>query len=200
VNVRVQPIRDTEGAIVGAVEIFRDNTAQIEVKRKAETMERLAFLDALTQLPNRRFLEMSMRTALIEYQASEDPFGVLVFDLNGFKAINDRFGHAGGDRALKEVAKTLAGALRSADVIGRWGGDEFLAIAHNLNEKVLTELAERCVALVERTEFRNDCGGFEGLSIAVGAALVEAGDEVDRLIARADSRMYAMKNSAHGRK
>lgn len=200
VNVRVQPIRDTEGAIVGAVEIFRDNTVQIEVRRKAETMERLAFLDSLTQLPNRRFLEMSLRTALIEYQAPGDPFGVLVFDLNEFKSINDHFGHAGGDRALKQVAKTLAGALRSNDVIGRWGGDEFLAIAHNVNPEILAELTGRCVALVEQSAYRNADGGFEGLSISAGAAMVESGDDMDSLIARADSRMYEKKNGSNGRK
>jgi diguanylate cyclase (GGDEF)-like protein/PAS domain S-box-containing protein len=200
VNVRVQPIRDTQGAIVGAVEIFRDNSSQLEVRRKAETMERLAFLDALTQLPNRRFLEMSMRTAFIEYQESGGPFGVMVFDLNDFKAINDRFGHVGGDRALKQVAKTLAGALRSADVIGRWGGDEFLAIAHNVNPQVLSGLLERCVALVEQTSYRNDDGGFEGLTIAAGAALAEPADDLERLIARADGRMYEMKSSFSGRK
>lgn len=199
VNVRVQPIRDAAGEIVGAVEIFRDNTSQLEVRRKAETMERLAFLDALTQLPNRRFLEMSVRTALVEYHASGDPFGVLVFDLNDFKAINDRFGHAGGDRALKQVARTLSGALRGADVVGRWGGDEFLAIAHGVSEEVLAELAERCVALVKETSYRNDDGGFEGLSTAVGAALVEPRDTVERLVARADRKMYEKKNG-NGRK
>jgi diguanylate cyclase (GGDEF)-like protein/PAS domain S-box-containing protein len=199
VNVRVQPIRDSEGEIVGAVEIFRDNSAQIEVRRKAETMERLAFLDALTQLPNRRFLGMSMRTALFEYQASGDPFGVLVFDLNDFKAINDRFGHAGGDRALKQVARTLSGALRSADVIGRWGGDEFLAIAHGVSPEVLAGLAGRCVALVAETAYRNDEGGFEGLSVAVGAASAEPGDDVEGLVARADARMYEKKHGGNGR-
>jgi diguanylate cyclase (GGDEF)-like protein/PAS domain S-box-containing protein len=196
VNVRVQPIRDTAGEIVGAVEIFRDNSAQIEVRRKAETMERLAFLDALTQLPNRRFLEMSVRKALIEYHASGDPFGVLVFDLNDFKAINDRFGHAGGDRALMQVAKTLSGALRGADVVGRWGGDEFLAIAYGVSAEVLAELGERCVALVDQTQYRNADGGFEGLSITAGAALVEPRDTVERLIARADRRMYEKKNGS----
>lgn len=143
---------------------------------------------------------MSVRTALIEFQASGDPFGVLIFDLNEFKSINDRFGHPGGDRALKEVAKTLAGALRTADVVGRWGGDEFLAIAHSVNPGVLGELAERCMALVDETSFRNSAGGFEGLSISVGAALVKQGDDIDSLIARADSRMYAKKKFGGGRK
>jgi diguanylate cyclase (GGDEF)-like protein/PAS domain S-box-containing protein len=193
VNVRVQPIRAADGSIVGAVEIFRDNTSQIEARRKADAMERLAFLDPLTHQPNRRFLEMSLRTALAEFQEHGDPFGVLVFDVNQFKAINDRFGHASGDRALQEVARTLVGALRAADIVGRWAGDEFLAIAHNVTLDVLNELAGRCTALINETAFRNDTGGLEGLSISVGCALVKPGDDVESLVARADSRMYQKK-------
>ena len=113
--VRVQPIRDAAGAVVGAVEIFSDDSAQYEARRKAEALERLAFLDQLTQLPNRRFVEMSLRTALTEYQVHNDPFGVLVIDLDQFKTINDSFGHLIGDLALQEVAKTLTGSLRPTD-------------------------------------------------------------------------------------
>jgi len=199
VNVRVQPIRGVDGSIVGAVEIFRDNTAQIEARRKAEAMERLAFLDPLTHQPNRRFLEMSLRTALVEFQAHGDPFGVLVFDLNQFKAINDRFGHASGDRALQEVANTLVGALRAADIVGRWAGDEFLAVAHNVTIEALHELAARCTALAGETSFRNDTGGLERLSIAVGCALAKPGDDVESLVARADSRMYRKKRDSPNR-
>ena len=133
VNVRVQPIRDAEGGVIGAIEIFSDDSAQHEARRKTEALERMAFLDYLTQLPNRRFLEMSIRTALTEFEVHKDPFGVLLIDLDSFKTINDSFGHSCGDRALQEVAKTLTGSLRPTDIVGRWGGDEFLAIAGNVD-------------------------------------------------------------------
>ncbi len=196
VNVRVQPIRVADGAIVGAVKIFRDNTAQIEARRKAEAMERLAFLDPLTHMPNRRFLEMSLGTALMEYEAGGDPFGVLVFDLNRFKAINDRCGHSSGDRALEEAARTLAGALRTADIVGRWGGDEFLAIARNVSRETLQALAERCAMLVGNATFRSDCGRPEALSISVGCALARLGDDAQSVVARADQRMYENKRQS----
>jgi diguanylate cyclase (GGDEF)-like protein/PAS domain S-box-containing protein len=196
VSIQVQSIREAGGSIVGAVEIFRDNTGQIEVRRKAEAMERLAFLDSLTHQPNRRFLEMSLRTALVEYKEHGDPFGVLAFDVNQFKAINDRFGHASGDRALLEVAKTLVGALRSADIVGRWAGDEFLAIAPNVSMEVLVELSRRCVMLIGETGFRNNEGGLESISISVGVALVKPDDDVDSLVARADRRMYEGKKAS----
>jgi diguanylate cyclase (GGDEF)-like protein/PAS domain S-box-containing protein len=193
VNVRVQPIHGADGSIIGAVEIFNDNSAEHEARRKADAMERLAFLDPLTQLPNRRFLEMSVQTAMIESGAHGDPFGVLVIDLNNFKAINDTTGHAGGDRALQEVARTLVGALRTADTVGRWGGDEFLAIVRNVNEAVMQELAGRCVMLVEKTTVLTPEGEFGGLSISVGGAMMQAGESVEELIRRADERMYQAK-------
>ncbi len=193
VNVRVQPIRDASGAVVGAVEIFSDNTALHEERRKADAMERLAFLDPVTQLPNRRFLEMSIRTAMVEYQTHGDPFGILIFDLIKFKSTNDRFGHVSGDRALQEVAKTLTGALRSADTVGRWGGDEFLAIIQNATEELMIHLAKRCVLLVGNSSFLNNAGELMPLSISVGGALVRPGEEVPELIERADAGMYREK-------
>jgi diguanylate cyclase (GGDEF)-like protein/PAS domain S-box-containing protein len=193
VNVRVQPIRDAGGAVVGAVEIFSDNSALHEERRKADAMERLAFLDTVTQLPNRRFLEMSVRTAMAEYQTHGDPFGILIFDLIKFKSINDRFGHVSGDRALLEVAKTLTGALRSADIVGRWGGDEFLAVIHNATEELMIHLAKRCVLLVGNSSFLNNDRELVPLSISVGSALVRPGEEIPELIDRADALMYRGK-------
>src|SRR5208337_2268949 len=116
--------------------------------RKAEAMKRLAFLDHLTELPNRRFLEMSLGTALAEYQVHHDAFGVLAFDLDKFKMINDSFGHDFGDRALQQVARTVVGSLRLDDVVGRWGGDEFLALIRNVDHTILAVLTERCVTMV----------------------------------------------------
>jgi len=193
VAVQVQPIRDADGAIVGAMEIFCDNSAQLETNRKIEAMSRLAFLDHLTQLPNRRFLEMSVQTALGEFAVHRDPFGVLVIDLDRFKTVNDTFGHAGGDRALIEVAKTLVGALRPTDIVGRWGGDEFVAIVRNVTPEVLAKLADRCVVLAAQTSILCDDGRRISPSVSVGAALARFSDTAETLMQRADERMYRSK-------
>ncbi len=193
VNVRVQPMRGNDGEIIGAIEIFSDDSAQTEARRKVEAMRRLAFLDHLTQLPNRRFMEMSLATALAEFQIHQDPFGVLALDLNKFKHINDTFGHACGDRTLQELAKTLVGSLRSADVIGRWGGDEFLVILPNVHIELLKSLAERCSVIVERMAIPDGFGGTLTLSISVGATLARPGDITTDLVNRADELMYQDK-------
>jgi diguanylate cyclase (GGDEF)-like protein/PAS domain S-box-containing protein len=199
VSVRVQPMRGADGSIIGAIEIFSDDSAQIEAQRKTEAMIRLAFLDHLTQLPNRRFMEMSLQTALSESQVHKDPVGVLVIDLDTFKVINDSFGHSGGDRALQEAARTLTGSLRPSDTVGRWGGDEFLAIARNVDREILSSLAERCVALIAQTSVPLDDERRISLSSSVGAALSRPGETAEELVQRADKLMYQSKTSGRSR-
>ena len=162
-------------------------------------MERLAFLDQLTQMPNRRYLEMSVKTALTEFQVHRDPFGVLVIDLDWFKSINDKSGHAIGDQALQEVAKTLAGALRTSDIVGRWGGDEFLAVVRHVDSDILKRLAERCCALVAQTSLVVGDGERLTLSVSVGGAITIHEDSAETLIKRADELMYQSKAAGRGR-
>ncbi len=199
VNVRVQPMRDAKGDIIGAIEIFNDDSAQHAVRRRAEALQRIAFLDHLTQLPNRRFLEMSVRTALSEFEVHKDASGVLLMDLDGFKSINDTYGHACGDLALQEVAKTLTGVLRPTDTLGRWGGDEFMAIVRSVNLGNLKELAERCVAIVAATSIPCENGRRIGLSISAGGALLRMGESSDEILRRADLLMYRSKTNGRGR-
>jgi len=198
VLVRVQPIHGDDGSVVGAVEIFTDETARLAAARKTEEMERLAFLDQLTQLPNRRYLEMSVKTALTEYQVHGDAFGVLVIDIDWFKAINDRFGHASGDQALQEAAKTLVGALRTTDIFGRWGGDEFLAVIRHVDVDIMKRLADRCCLLVAQTSVASG-GHTVSLSVSVGGAVATKNDSADTLIKRADKLMYRSKAAGRGR-
>ena len=199
VNVRVQPIRGADGSIVGAIEIFSDDSAHTEALRKAEALNRLAFLDHLTQQPNRRFLEMSLNTAMSQYQVHHDPFGVLMLDLDRFKDINDTFGHSCGDRVLQEVAKTLAGSLRPTDIVGRWGGDEFLAITDHVNAELLRGLAERCVAMVNQTSISGAEAALISLSVSVGATLAGGGVTAEELIQRADKLLYESKTAGRNR-
>ena len=198
VLVRVQPIRNAEGLAVGAVEIFRDETTHFITERKTKELERLAFLDPLTKTPNRRFLDMTLKTSLDEFKVHEDPFGFMVIDLDRFKQINDGFGHDVGDRALQETARTLLGAFRGTDAVGRWGGDEFVAIVRHVDRLCLTMLAERCCSLVRRTTLRS--GEREiTLSVSIGAALATEEDTVETLFKRADGLLYQSKMGGRDR-
>lgn len=199
VSTRVQPMRGADGSIIGAIEIFSDNSGQLDAQRKNDAMNRLAFLDHLTELPNRRFLEMALNTALNEYKVHGEALGVIVIDIDEFKKINDTLGHAGGDRALQEAARTLTGSLRPTDIVGRWGGDEFLAIARNVDREMLAKLANRCVVLIAQTSVLGSDERRICLSSSVGAALLRPGESAGNLIQRADELMYQSKNGGRGR-
>ncbi|MDR3792492.1 MAG: diguanylate cyclase [Terracidiphilus sp.] len=198
VRVRVQPMRNAAGEVVGAVEIFSDASAEFEMQRRSEAMTRMAYLDHLTQLPNRRFMENSLRTLLSGEMVLREHCGVLLIDVDGLKKINDEFGHNAGDKALQEVARTLVGALRPTDVMGRWGGDEFLAVIGEVSKANLGELARRCVMLAERARLL-----FQGqeiqLSVSVGGTLVRIEDDIHTLVERADSLLYLSKQQGRGR-
>jgi diguanylate cyclase (GGDEF)-like protein/PAS domain S-box-containing protein len=196
VTARVQPLRSADGSIIGAIQIFTDDTDEQDSRREMEEMGRLAFLDDVTQLPNRRFVEMSLQTALSEYHVHKEPFGVLVIDLDRFKDINDNFGHATGDHALLQVAKTLTGTLRPMDVVGRWGGDEFIAVVHHVNHEILTQLEVRCSAMVAQTSFPSSDGSSVYLSVSIGGTLAVPGDTAEKLIKRADDLMYQNKTNS----
>jgi len=198
IRVRVQPMMNGEGQVVGAVEIFSDATTEFEMRRRTEAMQRMAFYDHLTGLPNRRYVEMTLRGLLSEPSPSTDVFGVLLIDLDSLKSINDNFGHSAGDQALREAGQAVAGALRPTDIIGRWGGDEFLAIVHNVDATILTELVRRAVAMTERRRIEAQDQQL-ALSISAGATLALPGESLEQLIQRADALLYRSKSQGGGR-
>ncbi len=199
VSVSVQPITAASGSIIGVVHILKDQSQREATRRKVEAMERLAFIDPLTQMPNRRSLEMSLQTAFLECRVTGVPFGALLIDLDKLKTINDLFGHANGDHALTQVAKILASTVRPTDTAGRWGGDEFLAILPGVSVGILRQLAIRCGVNVVRDSFSEIDGQPLSLSISVGGTLARENDTPETLIARADDLMYESKTGGRDR-
>lgn len=198
VLVKVQPLYGSDGRIVGAVEIFSDDTAQAETLRRTEELRKMALLDHLTQLPNRRFFEVSLQSAMNQFQSMGMEFGLLVFDLDRFKEVNDRFGHAVGDRVLQETAKTLVASLRPTDVVARWGGDEFVAIIHNASPDLLEVLSRRCTVMVSETAVAVQGDTVVRPSVSTGVALVRPGETAKEVFHRADRMMYCSKQKCEG--
>lgn len=199
VLVRVQPIRDDSGNIVGAIEIFSDDSAQTEAQNRIEEMRRMAYLDHLTQLPNRRYLEVSLESAFSEFRMTGRPFGLIAIDMDSFKEINDRYGHSQGDQVLQTVARTLSSSLRARDIVGRWGGDEFVALIPRIDEAILRKLCGCCVSMVGATTLTTVDGTVLQLSVSVGATLAWPGATIDDLFRRADQMMYISKSNGRGR-
>ncbi len=191
VETRVCPITQ-DGKVVGAVEIFSDNSRQWAVREKVTELAKLAFLDPASQVANRRYLDQQLSQQLDQYSKFGTPFGILLADVDKFKNINDTYGHVAGDAALVTVAKTLSGCLRASDVLGRWGGDEFLVILPGITENMLVVTADRCKALVARSTVPLG-GSMVQLTISVGAAMAAPGDSAESLLNRADHHLYSFK-------
>ena len=193
ISVRVVPMRNDAGAIVGAVEVFSDSTAQKKVEARTCELERLAFLDALTGLPNRRYLELKVEQALQEHSRLGRRYGLLMFDLDRFKQVNDTHGHDVGDATLKAVAQTVTRDLRPTDTVGRWGGEEFLVLMPDLDAVGLGDLAERCRVLIAQSSVE---AGSARVSVtaSIGATVLSHSDSADSAIRRADELMYESKS------
>lgn len=196
--VRVAPITDRSGKIVGAVEVFSEISARKAVERRVHELEGMAFRDSLTCLPNRRYTELKIKQSFEECQHFGRSCGLLMFDIDHFKQVNDRYGHDAGDAVLKAISATLAKSLRDNDTIGRWGGEEFLAVLLDVKAGELRDLAERCRCLVAES------GALFGesrimVTVSVGATLVTQRDSIPAAITRVDQLMYASKSSGRNR-
>jgi diguanylate cyclase (GGDEF)-like protein/PAS domain S-box-containing protein len=198
VRVRVAPVRDASGRITGAVEIFTDNTAGSAALQRIEELQAAAYIDALTGVANRAFTEITLRAKLEELERYGWPFGVLFIDIDRFKAVNDSHGHDVGDRVLATVARTLAGNARAFDLVGRWGGEEFLVVNVNVNETKVLALAERFRMLVAGSAVATAAGNV-AVTISIGATLAHPGDDADAVVKRADAAMYESKRSGGNR-
>lgn len=198
VLVRVAPIVNPDGVVIGAIEVFSDNSAKMAALNRVQDLEKVAYVDALTGLANRALTEITLRSRTDELFRYGWPFGVLFIDIDQFKLVNDRLGHDAGDEVLRAVANTLRGAARTFDLVGRWGGEEFVAILANTDETKLRVIAERFRALVESSVV--NAGGAESVvTVSIGGTLADAADTAETVITRADALMYASKQAGRNR-
>jgi diguanylate cyclase (GGDEF)-like protein/PAS domain S-box-containing protein len=198
VSIRVAPILSPDGFVVGAVEVFSDNTIRVESRQAIEELRRIALLDPLTEVGNRRYAEMNLKFRLAEQERYGWPFGILFSDIDHFKEINDRYGHDIGDDILKMTARTLSNSLRSFDVVGRWGGEEFVAVIINVDAEQLYAVAEKLLVMVEQSSITRGLDTIK-VTISIGATLAREEDSAESLISRADRLMYNSKSSGRNR-
>jgi diguanylate cyclase (GGDEF)-like protein len=194
-------------ALLGGMGLFAERVRTREHGRAAQEREKeltrvsaLAFYDQLTGLQSRTSFMMSFDQALDRARRLSQPVACLFVDLDGFKAVNDTFGHEAGDRVLKSVAATLRSSVRKSDVVGRMGGDEFalaLSILRKPDDAAL--VAEKILRAVDR---EIDVGGPAAahVSSSVGVSFFpDDGQEAETLLRRADGAMYVAKKGGKNR-
>lgn len=198
VAIRVSPIKDPEGNVIGAVEVFSDNMPRVVSKQTIEELQRIALLDPLTEVGNRRFAEMNLKFRLAEQERYGWSFGVLFIDIDRFKEVNDRYGHQTGDEVLRMTARSLSHSLRSFDVVSRWGGEEFLAVIVNVDRGKLVGVGEKLRAMVEHSSL--DLNGERvAVTVSIGGTAAAPGDDPSSLVRRADELMYESKRAGRNR-
>lgn len=195
-----------DDVLVGAVIVFRDITARKEAERlvaertaeviaQRDEIERLANHDALTGLPTLRLARDRLTMACEQAKRSKGKAALLFIDLDGFKAVNDTFGHEAGDHVLKTVAGRLIACIRNIDTVARHGGDEFLVILGGiLSADAATVVAGKIVTAISEPI------PYEGHALTVGssigiAVLPEHGAGPEELLKKADRAMYSIKKS-----
>jgi diguanylate cyclase (GGDEF)-like protein len=164
----------------------------VENALQFEHAEDTASTDFLTGLPNARSICVQLEREISRSKRGGKPLAVLLCDLNGFKKVNDNFGHLVGNKLLKEVAQNLKGACREYDEVGRLGGDEFVFVLPECSPDAIDDLNGRLRQAVEAAS-RSVCPESI-VTLSIGCAFHPTdGSSVDELLAEADQRMYVSK-------
>lgn len=173
----------------------------LNLKRKQKLLEEYAYLDALTEIPNRRHFNNVLHKECNRSLRSHQGLSLIIMDIDDFKGYNDGYGHAKGDEVLRRVAQALSKGLRRAgDFLARYGGEEFAAVLPYTDEKLALETAEFLRTEVESLRIEHKDGG-RSLTISLGVATVPPNKEVSssELLEAADKALYRAKGSGRNR-
>jgi two-component system, cell cycle response regulator len=171
---------------------------QDELRQRNQELDLLSRTDALTGLRNRRHVEEYLERLVSLARRHAEPMAVLVVDIDRFKSVNDRHGHEAGDAVLREVAGRMVGSVRLEDMVGRWGGEEFLVVLPNTAAEGAAELAERLRQVVADQPCRLPDGGSLPVTISIGCA-ASLMDDAATLVRAADAALYQAKESGRNR-
>lgn len=161
-------------------------------QRLRNDLMEVATVDVLTRVPNRRAAQTFLEKELSRAQRIQGEFMVLLIDIDNFKKVNDRWGHAVGDDVLVKTASVLQSMIRKQDLVGRWGGEEFLVVVPGpCDGKVMAERMRSAVANVKHTY-----GAISfGITVSIGVACGKSTDQIDRILSDADDALYQSKRT-----
>ncbi len=177
---------------------LRLKAVQDELRRRNAELERMSSTDSLTEIHNRRHMDELLYKLLSSARRHDQSLAVVMIDIDHFKQVNDTKGHAAGDRVLQVVARRLTSVLRVEDELGRWGGEEFIALLPVTDLSGATRVAERmrCAVASEPVSLGNH--GTLSVTISLGCAATVGGDP-EALVRRADDCLYGAKNAGRNR-
>ncbi|MGZ8650015.1 MAG: GGDEF domain-containing protein [Solirubrobacteraceae bacterium] len=175
--------------LVVVVLLWRLFASRTRLEAMNAELERVARIDSLTGMYNRRHVEEQLEGLVSAAKRHGTALSVLMIDVDGFKAINDTHGRRGGDLALRQVGTAIRSALRMEDSLGRWGGEEFLAVLPTTDAAGALVVAHRLRKRVATSSARLANGTGVSLTVTVGGASWAEGDDVNDLLKRADGAL-----------
>ena len=197
VDVNIMPVLDNYGSVIGGVEIFRDASSYVALESAYDGMKRLAEMDPLTNVANRRSLDALLEEQLAVLKKTNIPFSVILADIDHFKLVNDQWGHVVGDEVLVHFADHLKNLCRSSDLVARYGGEEFMLLlpeqkidqALILAKRLCNELGQISVASMNGQSITSSFGVAQGRQTDLPADLFN----------RVDQALYRAKEAGRNR-
>lgn len=183
-------------AVDGALEKWRELRL---IKANEEQLERLANIDSLTGLFNRRVVLYRLEELLKHVRRYRDNFSVIMLDIDHFKKINDVYGHLSGDQTIERIAQFLRIRTRDLDVVGRYGGDEFVIILPSTDLPSALLAAERIRKSIEAIKITDLKGNVFNITVSQGLASYKPGDDIHSIVSRADNALYRAKAEGRNR-
>jgi diguanylate cyclase (GGDEF)-like protein len=198
-------LRSNRNFTFGEMQVFQTMAATaaagLENARLLEQLRHAADIDQVTGSHNHRYLQERLRQEVARAARNRSQLSVLMLDLDDFKPINDRHGHADGDRVLHDVARTIRSVVRATDIVARYGGDEFVVVMPDTGEEGAHEVARRVIVDVGESQHELSDGSLARVGVSGGLAMFpDNGRTATLLLQAADSAMYSAKRARAGRK
>jgi len=173
--------------------IIRLNT----ILRRLETYQDLALIDPLTNLYNRRYIKLNIKRLISKYKRNNDYFSIILIDLDFFKNINDTYGHIEGDKVLKGISEFIILNVRTNDIVGRWGGEEFIILCPNSYISEAKNISEKLRKGIEKLYFQNDIKVTASFGVSEYDPLIN--NDQNSLINKVDKALYISKINGRNR-
>ncbi len=197
IAVKIIPVLEN-GEIAGAIEVFTQNSPKVYEDDLVERLTGIAMHDTLTALPNRKYLESFLEYKISEHKRFGKEVAVLFADIDSFSSFNNQYGHEVGDAVLVNIATSLKRSVRSTDLVGRWGGEEYVGVYQIGKASEIESIAERFRQLVANTEIMHE-GNPLRVTISIGITIFRQGDTLQSVVDRADRLMYESKKNGKNR-
>ena len=197
-NEAIQKIKEKDKALLELNRTLEMKVQErtVELTAAIDKLAHLASTDSLTQINNRMRFNILLSQKIAETSRSKDGIGLVLFDIDRFKDVNDTFGHQAGDRVLTELAALIKNHIRKSDIFARWGGEEFALILDDCHLSCIRDMAEELRMVVENHDFNLD---HFTLTCSYGVTLLKTSDTTNSAIERVDKALYVAKQRGRNR-